>query len=149
MSVRAPRPARLKLSLPTPLERFEQETYFSWLHYQKFNGERVGDYAFAVPNGSYLHGSIAQRAIQGNALRRQGVRVGVPDVFIEIPIAPYHGLRIEFKRIGGPGPKEDQVRWHTKLMKMGYAVFTAYGFAQARVFTQQYLGLTREPFEHD
>jgi hypothetical protein len=131
---------RLKLKKsPSILERHEQETYFNWLHWQRHDGYRVGDYAFAVPNGSFLHGTIAQRAIQGNALRRQGVQAGVPDAFLMIPIAPYHGLAIEFKRIGGGKPTDDQLQWHARLRKQGYRVETCYGFEAAQVATQKYL----------
>jgi hypothetical protein len=128
---------RLK-SLPSPLEREEQATFFAWLNYLKFHGERIAEYAYAVPNGSYLHGDIAQRAIQGNALRKQGVRAGVPDVVIAYPVAPHHGLYIEFKRIGGPQPTDEQIQWHDRLQAKGYAVFTAYGSKQAEAFTMAY-----------
>lgn len=132
----------MKLALkksPPPLERHEQATYFSWLHFQWHEGTRVGDFAFAVPNGSYLSGDIAKRAIQGNALRVQGVRRGVPDVFVEIAVKPYHGLRIEFKRIGGAQPGDDQAVWHARLRKQGYYVAVCYGFEQAKAVTLEYL----------
>jgi hypothetical protein len=70
------------------------------------------------------------------------VRRGVPDVFVEIPVAPYHGLRIEFKRVDGAKPGDDQAMWHARLMRQGYAVFTAYGFDQAKAFTLEYLKIT-------
>lgn len=132
----------MKLALkksPPPLERHEQATYFSWLHFLRHDGVRVGDFAFAVPNGSYLHGDIAKRAIQGNMLRAQGVRAGVPDVFLELPVTPYHGLRIEFKRIGAAKPGDDQSIWHARLRSRGYYVAVCYGFEQAKAVTLEYL----------
>lgn len=134
----------MKLSLkkpPPPLEREEQATYFGWLHYLRHGAVRVGDFAFAVPNGSYLFGDASKRAIQGAALRRQGVRAGVPDVVLPIPIKPWHGLFLEFKRIGGPKPQpgDDQSLWHAKLRSMGYYVAVVFGFEQAKAITLEYL----------
>lgn len=130
---------RLKV-LPAPLEREEQATFFAWLRYFKFHGERIYDFAYAVPNGSFFHGDIEKRAIQGNALRQQGVKPGVPDVVILYPVSPHHGLLIEFKRIGGPQPTQEQIEWHERLQGKGYAVFTAYGSKQAEAFTMAYFG---------
>lgn len=133
----------MKLSLkppPPPLERHEQETYFNWLLYQRYGNHRVSDFAFAVPNGGYvLPGTPVQRSIYGKAMVRQGLRKGVPDVFIEIPVKPYHGLRIEFKRIGGASPGDDQSMWHARLRSQGYYVAVCYGFEQAKAVTLEYL----------
>lgn len=134
----------LKLqSPPTPLERYEQEAYFNWLPYcPKYDGVRICDHAFAVPNGSFLYGDIAKRAIQGNALARQGVRPGVEDVMVLVPVAPYHGLLLEFKRIDGAPPSESQTQWHAKHRQMGYAVYVPYGFEQAKAATLEYFHLS-------
>jgi hypothetical protein len=132
---------RLK-SLPTPLERYEQEAYFNWLHYcPKYDGIAIYEHAFAIPNGSFLFGDIAKRAIQGHALARQGVRSGVEDVMILIPVAPYHGLLLEFKRIDGASPAESQLEWHAKHRQMGYAVYVPYGFEEAKAATLEYFHL--------
>lgn len=128
---------KLKPYKVRPLEREEQATYFNWLKYKRHKGRRIP--GFAIPNGSFFAGSPAQRAIQGNALRRQGVSAGVPDTFIAIPANLYCGMFIEFKRIGAPKPSEDQAKWHAELRMWGYCVFTAYGFEQAKAFTEEYL----------
>jgi hypothetical protein len=130
----------LKLSLP-PLEREEQAAYFGWAHFHRHGTHRLGDFAFAVPNGSFLAGNTAKRAIQGAALRRQGVRKGVPDVCLPIPVKPWHGLFLEFKRIGAakPQPGDDQAVWHARLRSMGYYVAVVFGFEQAKDVTLEYL----------
>jgi hypothetical protein len=129
----------LKLKPSRPLERFEQQAYFAWIANYRHGDLKVGDFAFAVPNGSYLSGDAAKRAIQGHALRSQGVRAGVPDTFLMIPRAPYHGLAIEFKRVGAAKPTEDQQIWHARLRSQGYYVQVAYGFEYARAVTIEYL----------
>lgn len=134
---------RLKLTrLPPPLERYEQEAYFSWLPYApRYSGHRLCDHAFAIPNGSYLFGDVSKRAIQGAALKRQGVKAGVEDVMILIPVEPYHGLLLEFKRIDGAPPSEAQEQWHARHRSMGYWVGVPYGFEQAKDMTLEYFGL--------
>ena len=136
-----PRPKRLTLkALPAPLERDEQAAYFSWLFHVEHDGERVSDFAYAIPNGSYLHGDISKRAIQGKELQRQGVRSGVPDLCIPLAVAPYHGLYVEFKRVGGPKPTGEQGAWHLRLQRRGYCVVVAYGCEEAKRATLKYLG---------
>lgn len=126
-----------------PLERQEQAAYFAWLYTQRYQGLRIWEMAYAIPNGSFLAGTPAKRAIQGHALRLQGVKAGYPDVGIDIAVAPYHGLRIEFKRIGAPAPKpgDDQSLWHMRLRDQGYFVAVCHGLAAAQAITNEYFHL--------
>lgn len=129
--------------LKPPLERFEQEAYFTWLYFLRYQGERIWDYAYAVPNGSHLQGDKRRRAIQANKLKSQGMKPGVPDVVIDIPVEPYHGLRIEMKRIGAPKPGDDQSMWHARLRKRGYYVAVCHGLEQAQAITRTYFQLQK------
>jgi hypothetical protein len=122
----------------TPLERDEQAAFFTWLSMLGFQGERVSDYAYAIPNGTFLAGGVAHRAIQARKLKEQGLRPGYPDINIDLPAHGYHGLRIEMKRIKGPKPSEKQVEWHARLRKVGYCVRVCYGFEEARRATAEY-----------
>lgn len=133
---------RLKLtSLPTPLEKHEQESYFSWLNYIRYQGDRVQDFAYAIPNGAFLAGNPAKRAIQANYLTKQGMKAGVPDVCLAIAVLPFHGLYIEFKRIGASSPQPNQLEWHARLRKQGYCVHVCHGFEAAKAITLWYLKL--------
>jgi hypothetical protein len=123
------------------LERHEQEAYFGWLYYQRYEHERIWDYAYAVPNGAYRGHDHRKAAIQTDYLLRQGMKRGVPDVIIDIPVTPYHGLRIEFKRIGAAKPGDDQSMWHARLRKQGYYVAVCYGLDQAQAMTREYFNL--------
>lgn len=128
--------------MPTPLEREDQEAYFQWLYFVRYEGVRLWDLAYAIPNGGYmLVGTPAQRAMQGNAMARQGLKAGYPDVNIDIAVAPYHGLRIEFKRIGARKPDADQLMWHDRLRKQGYFVAVCYGLKEAQTITIAYFRL--------
>lgn len=46
---------------------------------------------FAVPNGG------ARTAATGAKLKREGVRRGIPDLFLSVPNSKYHGMFIELK----------------------------------------------------
>lgn len=50
---------------------------------------------FHVPNGGFRAKQEAW------SLKRQGVKSGVPDIFVDYPCGLYHGARIEVKMIGG------------------------------------------------
>jgi hypothetical protein len=57
---------------------------------------------FAVPNGG------ARNAVTGAILKREGVRKGVPDLFLAVPNETYHGLFIEMKATKGVISKDQQ-----------------------------------------
>ena len=136
-------PKTLKLTKqPSILERYEQEAFFSWVRTVRYCGEPILEDCHAIPNGSFLAGDASRRAIQGDALRRQGVKAGYPDVAIDIAVEPYHGMRIEVKRIGAPTPPPHQVAAQERLRYRGYRVDVCYGFEQMREATLQYLGIS-------
>ena len=135
------RPKTLKLTkIPSILERYEQEAFFSWVRTVRYCGEPILEDCHAIPNGSFLAGDASRRAIQGDALRRQGVKAGYPDVAIDIAVEPYHGLRIEFKRIGGHPPTPAQEAALTRLRYRGYQTCVAYGMEEAQAALLTYLG---------
>jgi len=87
--------------------------------------------AFAVPNGGHRFAATAGK------LKREGVRAGVPDMFVLSPRAHagnlYHGLAIELK-VGKNKPTEAQVRWISDLRYFGYMAIVCWG-AQAAIDT--------------
>jgi hypothetical protein len=135
---------RKRRSKPKPLERDDQEAYFSWLYHIFYGGRRLYDYAYAIPNGAFRGRDVRKAAIQTAYLLRQGMKRGVPDLNIDIPVAPYFGLRIEMKRIGAPKPEpgDDQSMWHARLREQGYCVAVCFGLKQAQAVTLEYFGLT-------
>lgn len=79
---------------------------------------------------------------EGYKLKQQGVKAGIPDLFLAYPVAPYHGLWIELKR---PLPhlsklSNNQRSWLDVLRAAGFAVFVAQGWLKARDIIVDYLG---------
>jgi hypothetical protein len=125
-----PRVKRLDPELPT--EEEEQIKYFVWVSRCRINNEPLAPHVYHVPNGG------ARTEWAGAALKRQGVRAGVPDINVDIPASPYHGLRIEMKRLGGTA-SANQITQLRHLNAMGYHAVVCQGFDAARRVTVDYL----------
>ena len=82
---------------------------------------------FATPNGAHLSGGIKNRAMQMNSLKSEGLRAGVPDLFIPLAKHNYHGLFIEMKRQKGGVVSKDQKAWIEKLNGLGYKAVVCKG----------------------
>lgn len=94
--------------------------------------------AFAIPNGGLRDPRTAA------ALRAEGVKAGVPDIFLPVSRTKYHGFFIELKRPKSEGKQRgyatpEQKEWHCKLTVEGYACAVAIGWEQALDFLIQYL----------
>lgn len=97
---------------------------------------------FAVPNGFYS--SPGQKA----KMKAEGLKDGVPDVWLPIPVQTswghsFAGLAIELK-VGKNKTSKDQDEWIEHLDKMGYAVFVCYGWENARDCIIKYLGSIKQ-----
>lgn len=130
------------LRLPPAPERVVQTHLFQWLTYQRYQGHKLSDFAFAIPNGTKLAGTQKQRAMQASALLAQGMRPGVPDFAIAIPVNPFHGLFIELKRDDKATVQSNQLEWQAKLRLMGYKSEIACGFDDAKAAVCKYFGIT-------
>lgn len=112
------------------------------------NGEpkRLGEYLYAVPNGSMLGGDARLRAIQVGRLKRAGMRPGVLDLVLDLPRGSFHGLRLEMKRHGGR-PSPEQREWLARLRSVGFDAHVAEGAEVAITIIQAYLaqGPSRMP----
>ena len=95
-------------------EHQEQRAVFDWLNAMSHRYPTL-NLAFAIPNGAHKTPAMAAK------FRREGLKSGVPDIFIPIPRNQWHGLFIEMK-IKGNKPTDNQKRWAQGLMQMGYAV---------------------------
>lgn len=60
----------------------------------------------AIPNGGSRGDDARSRAIRGATMKAEGVKEGVPDLFLPYPRGPYAGFYIEMKRPGGKASKE-------------------------------------------
>lgn len=111
------------------------------------NGPRFHDLdlLFAIPNGGDRRPSVAA------SLKAEGVRSGVPDLCLPVPVGVYAGLYLELKkptevRKQRGGRSEKQVEWHRRLRAQHYAVVVAYGWQPAVQAIGDYYGsLLRMP----
>lgn len=91
-------------------------------------------YLFHIPNES----------VGGQAWlirnRQMGVKNGVPDLFLPIPMKGYHGLFIEMKATGGR-VRPEQKNWIDALTAFGYMAVVARGWKEARDVITDYLGI--------
>lgn len=89
--------------------------------------------AFAIPNGGFRNIREAAK------LASTGVRKGVLDIFLPIPIAKWHGLFIELKRLKGGVTSPEQKDWIAFLRSMGYGAIVCKGWLDARDTLINYL----------
>lgn len=120
------------------LEHDEQATLFTWAKLERRFPEL--DLLFAIPNGGHRNMLVAKK------MKAEGVRPGVPDMFLPVARGGYHGLFLEMKteanrpKRGGKGGLSDlQLDWIERLKTQGYAVRVCYGFEEARNALIQYL----------
>ncbi len=95
--------------------------------------------AFAIPNGA-VGASWGRR----NRFGAEGVRRGVPDIFIGFPSNGKHGLFLEFK-YGNNNPTKEQIEWLQRLERNGYAVGVPYSVSEALILLSKYLNITLPP----
>lgn len=87
---------------------------------------------FAIPNGGLRNPATAAR------LKAEGVKSGVPDIMLAIPIGKWHGLFIEMK-IGRNQPTNEQEDWLVDLSCAGYYTAVCHEWTQARNIVVNYL----------
>ena len=112
-------------------EAEDQKSVFEWCELSK------GKYPelvllFHIPNG----GSRDVR--EAANLKKQGVKSGVPDLFLPVARGKYHGLFIEMKASKGR-LMENQKTWLRRLNKQGYLAVVAWGYDEAVQTIEGYL----------
>lgn len=122
---------------PVHHESLEQRAVVQWADMTRLPGSelRVGDWLFAVPNGG------ARRPVEAAIMKAEGVRAGVPDLFLALPVAPYAGLFCEMKRADGGSTTKEQKAWLTKLSTAGYMTSVCHGAEEAIDTIKRYVGL--------
>lgn len=88
---------------------------------------------FHIPNGG------SRNPIEAANLKRQGVKAGVPDVFLPVARHGCHGLFIEMKRAKGGVLSQFQKEYIEALMREGYRVAVCHGFEEAKRTIEEYL----------
>lgn len=80
---------------------------------------------FHVPNGGFRH------AREAAALERRGVKPGVSDLLLPIPLGGYAGLAIELKRFRSGQPTDEQKAWLALLAASGHRCVLCRGWRAA------------------
>lgn len=100
-----------------------------------------------IPNGG-SRGDKRSAMIRGAALRAQGVKSGVSDIFLPVRRSEYSGLYLEMKapkhkpvRAGSRGGvTDDQMEFGTFVLGQGFGFAVCYGWEEASRIITQYLG---------
>lgn len=111
-------------------EHQEQKALIEW-------ADRLGypyNLLFAIPNGG------GRSKMEAGKLKAEGVRKGVPDLFLPVSCGGFHGLFVEMKAHGSGRESVEQKSWHQLLDYQGYKVVTCWGWDQARQAINDYTG---------
>lgn len=101
---------------------------------------------FAIPNGDQRgDGSHKGAQIAGARLKAEGMKSGVPDIFLPWPSSGCNGLFIEMKKPGlqtkkNGGCSDEQVNYIWSLRLAGYDVRICYSWEKAKAAILSYLG---------
>lgn len=115
-----------------PTEAQEQRWLFQWAAMNAAQRPELG-MLFHIPNEG------RRSPATGARMRREGLKKGVPDLFLPVARGPWHGLFIELKRLGGR-PTPDQRAWIDCLRRQGYWADVCCGWQDARDAIEAYLG---------
>lgn len=88
----------------------------------------------AVPNGGN------RNEIEAKHLKDEGVKPGVPDLFLPVSRGKYHGLMIEMKTDVGK-TSDEQNWWIYELNKNGYFCEVCHGWESAVRIIEWYMNL--------
>ena len=125
-----------------PLEHDEQAALFTWAELQEAAHPELRN-LFAIPNGGARHPAVAAQ------LKAEGVRRGVPDLFLAVMRRgsdgrTWGGLFIEMKRKPNK-PTSEQQEWIARLRASGYMAVVCYGCEEAKQCIMAYLTQEVQP----
>lgn len=116
----------------TPSEDVEQTQLFTWAAYASGKYPELA-LMHHIPNGGKRGKAEAAR------FKAQGVKAGVPDIFLPCARGQYHGLYIELKRVKGGRVSASQEEFIKSLRLQGYRVEVCFGMEQAQKVIVEYL----------
>jgi hypothetical protein len=119
-----------------PKEDQEQEALMRWAAYQSGKFPELS-LLYHIPNGG------SRNKAEARALRRRGVKAGVPDLCLPVARSSFHGLYIELKRQTGGRITDNQDEWIDSLIGQGYRVEVCKGFQAAVDVILDYLNDNR------
>ena len=128
---RCPLTAKAQLS-----EHHEQAAVIRWANLHTATYPELA-LLFAIPNMGKRHISFARK------LKAEGLKAGVPDLFLPVANYDYHGLFIEMKRAGGRTSPEQKM-WIAELTAQNYRAEVCVGAENALIVIRDYLGIRQK-----
>lgn len=118
-----------------PTEAEEQEALFRWIAFSAAKYPELLLFSHTPNEG--------KRSIQnGAALKRMGLKSGVPDLHLPVARGKYHSLYIELKRTKGGRVSDNQKWWIDRLNEQNNLAVVCYGWEQAKDVICGYLSLS-------
>lgn len=116
----------------SPKEAQEQIALFQWAAWQtgKYPELKLMHH---IPNGG------GRNEIEAARLKMQGVKKGIPDIFLPVARNDYHGLYIELKRLKDSRTSPEQKEMLNELMLQGYYTAICKGADEAIKVITEYL----------
>ena len=115
-----------------PTEAQEQAALFEWLHFTEWKWPEL-KLCYHIPNGG------GRNPIEARHLKEQGVKPGIPDLFLPCARGGFHGLYIEMKRRNGGRVSIEQKKMILALKKQDYCVEVCQGWEEARDIITAYM----------
>jgi hypothetical protein len=116
-----------------PLEHAEQVALFDWADAMQGEHPELA-MLFAIPNGG------ARSPVVGAQLKAEGVKAGVPDIFLAVARGRWHGLFVELKRSDRSNHATSAQRaWIEMLRRYGFSAVVCYGAQDAISTIMAYL----------
>lgn len=116
-------------------ESQEQQVLFQWAAIAEAQHPEL-KLLHHIPNGG------KRNIVTATRLKKEGVKAGVPDVFLPVARGCFHGLYIEMKALKGK-TSDNQEEWLQALEQQGYEVNVCYGWEQAKGVIERYLALRK------
>lgn len=115
------------------LEHSEQVNLIQWWALQCKRFGIHEQLLFAIPNGGQRNIITAKR------MKDEGVRAGIPDLFLAVPRGRFHGLFVEMKKPQGGVVSDAQKACMEMLSSNDYCVAVCRGFIDAQEAIKGYL----------
>ena len=119
-------------------ESLEQQAVVTYCAFQSWrlpNADRI----YHIANGGWRTMTEAKR------FKAEGVKAGVSDLCLPVPLNGYHGMYIEMKRPDHKNkPTAEQKDWLEYFNSVGYKAVVCYGYEEAVTEIQRYYGVPEE-----
>lgn len=118
---------------PKTTEADEQKALMQWAKWQEGRYPEL-KLLYHCPNGG------TRNKLEAANLKRQGVKAGVPDLFLPVARNGKYGMFIEMK-VGRNKCTDNQKKWIRNLLEQGYEVKVCYSCEEAIQIIKRYLGI--------